>query len=320
MTYDIYFHNDFDGRASAAVMLAFFSSRGDTVSRFLPVDYTIKSRWTKEDFFKKRNTAGRGGNPAVVVDFLYHPKAAFWFDHHETTFKLPSWEKRFKPDKFHQLNPSYPSCCHLVLDSLIKGFGFKTPAHIRELARWLDVVDGALYKNSRQTIEMKEPALQINEFIERYKGANSLSWLIKLLATRSLASVARDARVTRAISSIRKKRESDLLLYRRSLRRNGKTVHIDLVPYPGRELRFAPFYLYPDITYALALKRKSHGMVHIGVSSNPWRRRACRLHIGELLKRYGGGGHRYVGGVEVKGKRQATALRDRFIKILNDAR
>src|SRR3989344_592752 len=249
MKYDIYFHNDFDGRASAAVMLAFFISRGDTVARFLPVDYTIKPHWTKEDFFKKKNIAGGAGNPAVVVDFLYHPGATFWFDHHETTFKQASWEKRFKPDRSHRIDAAYPSCCHLVLDSLVKGFGFKPPSHIRELARWLDVVDGAFYKSARQTIEMKEPALQINEFIERYKGENSLSWLIELLATRTLSRAAKDSRVARAVSAIRKKRAGDLSFYRRSLRHDGKTVYLDLTVHPGRELRFAPFFLHPDVTY-----------------------------------------------------------------------
>src|ERR1700685_3337099 len=113
MKYDIYFHNDFDGRASAAVVLAFLRSRGDDIEHFTPVNYYLLSQWMDEKFFEKHKLFSGKRNPAIIVDFLYHPKAAMWFEHHATTFKRPEWEKKFKPDTFHRLEPQYPSCCHL---------------------------------------------------------------------------------------------------------------------------------------------------------------------------------------------------------------
>ena len=42
MTYDLYFHNDFDGHASAAVMLSFLGGRGDRIGHFVPVDFDLQ--------------------------------------------------------------------------------------------------------------------------------------------------------------------------------------------------------------------------------------------------------------------------------------
>src|SRR5271155_4749866 len=107
MLYDIYFHNDFDGRASAAVMLAFLRSRGDDIEHFIPVKYDIipvgtKKQWLDDKFLEKNKLFRGKHNPAIIVDFPYHPQAAFWFDHHLRPFRKPGWEKKFKSDREHR--------------------------------------------------------------------------------------------------------------------------------------------------------------------------------------------------------------------------
>ena len=146
MLYDVYFHDDFDGRASAAVMLAFLWSRGDDIEHYIPVKYDVIPKWRDERFLEKNKLFKGKHNPAIIVDFPFHPQAAFWFDHHLTPFRKPGWEKKFKPDRERRYDDSYRSACHLVYDSLREGFGWKPPAHLRELVKWLNVIDFAGYR------------------------------------------------------------------------------------------------------------------------------------------------------------------------------
>src|SRR5581483_8268760 len=145
MRYDIYFHNDFDGHAAAAVMLAFLRSRGDDIEHFVPVKYDIIPEWRHTDFFMRHKLiAGpvRGRNPAIIVDFPFHPGAQFWFDHHLLPFREPKWEGIYKkelrrrkqrrpkgrapaPSPYWRYDESYRSACHLVYDSLKKDFGWR---------------------------------------------------------------------------------------------------------------------------------------------------------------------------------------------------
>src|SRR5882672_7372494 len=101
MLYDLYFHDDFDGHAASAVVLAFLRSRGDDAGHFVPVKYDIIPEWLDEDFFNKHKLFKGKRNLAVVVDFPYHPKAAFWFDHHLLPFRKKVWGDKFKPDQSH---------------------------------------------------------------------------------------------------------------------------------------------------------------------------------------------------------------------------
>jgi hypothetical protein len=317
MKYDIFFHDDLDGRASAAVILDFLRSRGDNAQRFIPLDYTIKPQWGKLNFFEVNKLIKGKRNPSIVLDFRYHPKATFWFDHHPTTFLTKNWEKNFRPSKFHNFDPKAPSCCGQVMHSLVKNFSYKPPRHIKELVHWLDIIDGGNFKSARQTIDIKEPAIQIDAFIENEThGSKSLAWLIELLSTKPLNRIASDSRVKSAVTKMKITRKQSLEFYRSKLQIYEKGVlSIDLSRLKTDELRFAPFYLQPKSRYAVILK-KSRGYYHFTVSVNPWQRKKSKVHIGQLLTKYGGGGHKNVGGLETKTRQNADRIANELIEYL----
>lgn len=319
MLYDIYFHDDFDGRASAAVMLSFLRSRGDDIERYVPVGYDTKPQWVKEDFFDKNKLiGGRKRNPVIVVDFLYHPKAAFWFDHHPTTFKKSAWQRSFKPSKFHHWETKYASCCHQVLDGLARDFGFKPPRRFRELARWLDIIDRANYKSAKQTIEAREPALRVREFIEEWPSSfKTDKRIVELLSQCSLASIARDVITKKIAALIRKKKAKSLQFYKDHLKVFGNLTFIDLSGADVLDLRFASYYLNPDAMYQIQLKKKGR-LFHLGLGANPWRRHKNGIDIGGFLRRrYGGGGHKSVGGAEFETKEAAELAVHEIVGFLD---
>jgi hypothetical protein len=318
MKYDIYFHNDFDGRASAAVMLAFLRSRGDDIEHYVPVNYGIIPQWIKKGFFAKNKLFRGHHNPAIVVDFPYHPEAVFWFEHHPTTFKKSEWKRKFHPTKFHHYDTSYPSACSLVADALQKSFGWRVPKHITELTKWLDIIDSANYRSSAQTVAMKEPALRANNFIEWKSGSRRITvWSIKFLATRSLKSYVEQPEVKRGIRKIFRNTERALNFYRKNLRIFGGVMVVDLSGmHLSEAVHYAPYYLHPKLLYCIRYTKLPHHF-HMNLSANPWRRLHNKVHIGELLRKYGGGGHKGVGGVEITKKKDLDRVTREIIGFLN---
>ena len=321
MLYDIYFHNDFDGRASAAVMLAFLRGRGDDIEHYVPVKYDIIPKWMDEQFLAKHNLFKGKHNPAIIVDFPYHPGTTFWFDHHLSPFRKEGWEKKFKADRFRRYNDTYRSACHLAYDSLKKDFAWKPPAHLEELVKWLDIIDGANYKSAKQTIEMKEPAIQANNFIEL--DADNLKATIKtirFLSERSLDDFVRQPEAKKVIKHLGTGTKIALGFYKKKIKIAGGVMIADLSgTHFGELAHYGPYYLHPHMVYAV----RYHGfpnrknLFHINVSVNPWRRKANKKHIGKLLKGYGGGGHHDVGGVEITGKQNALKAVNEIVDFLN---
>ncbi len=313
MKYDLYFHNDFDGRAAAAVMLAFLRSRGDDIARYFPMTYGYESTWLTKDFSREKN-------PAIVVDFLYHPKAAWWFDHHATAFKKAQWKKAFKSDNHHRYDPSCRSACRFVCASLKKDFGWKPPRHLRVLAKWLDIFDSGGYRSAKETIQMKPPAYQMNAFIEaRDHTAKEDRLLIELLATQPLERIVKVPHIARAIRAMQKKVSASVEFYRKHLQVFENNTFIDLTEDPlGGFLRFTPYYLYPKQMFHVRLRKKGAGVWYLGVGANPWHRSKNRLPLGVMMRRkYGGGGHHNAGAAEFRTRAEAMRAFEKINALLN---
>ncbi len=317
MTYDLYFHNDFDGRASAAVMLSFLESRGHCIGHFVPVDFDLQTQWLDDSFFKKHHLFKGKRNAPVVLDFPFHPGTAFWFDHHPTTFKKKSWRKHFREDARHVCRPRYPSCCHMVYATLKRNFGWRPPTHFRELIAWLDVIDGARYASPEQTIRMKEPAFAVDSFIESQgKNVKTAEWVIRNLAVLSLADVAKIPRVAAAGDRSRRAAARNLAFYRKYIVVRGNVTYIDLSRHGDALLRYAPYYLFPKVRYNFRAAMKGK-LYHFGVGENPWLESKSKIHLGKLFAKYGGGGHETAAGVDFRTKEEADRAREEIIEKLN---
>lgn len=311
MKYDIYFHNDFDGRASAAVMLAFLRSRGDDIGRYISMTYGKESEWYQENFFAK-------GNPAIVVDFTYHPKAAWWFDHHASTFKKTEWKKRFKSDPRHRLDPEYRSCCRLVYESLKKDFGWQAPQHFRKFAARLDIIDGARYRTARETIEMEDPAVEMNAFVESSLHIEKEDALmIGLMSRYPLEKVVRHPSIAKKIAGLKKKVAQSMAFQKKNIQVFKHSTFIDLSKDPlNGLLRYAPYYLYPKSNFSIRMRPKFK-LWYLGVAANPWNPPRRSIDLGVLMQKYHGGGHKGIGATEFHTRKAAMAAFEEINELLN---
>jgi hypothetical protein len=317
MTYDLYFHNDFDGRAAAAVMLSFLRERGDDVEHFAPIDYYLIEDYLKEDFFAKHKLFKGKRNPAIVVDFAFNPGAAWWFDHHEGSATRKKWKKKFRPTKQWHFNPGYASCCGQVAAVLEKQFGWKPKPHFKELIKWSDIIDGAKYISPRQTMDLKDPALQIAVFFDCHGnevGTNGP--FIELLSRVPLADIARRRDVKRTVREAKKEIVSAIAYIEKNIEITGLTGYIYFSSWRLAKPRHAPYALYPKLIYLVRCYRKD-GFYHLGAGQNPWKRKENHINIGALIKKYGGGGHFGVGATEIKTKQAAERAAKEIVEYLN---
>jgi hypothetical protein len=307
MKYDLYFHNDFDGHASAAVFLNFLKTRGDDVSSINPVDHEIRGQWP----------GLKPGNSFAVFDFYFHPRAKYFFDHHQTTFIKEEWKKKFKESSFYYLKPKYLSCCGLVGAMLKRDHQYLPNKNIKELMKWLDIVDGAKYKSAKQAILMKEPALKINAYIDSaIKSGQKTDWIVEELASKSIALIAKNPKIISFYEKTVNENKKSMIFYKKSLQIFMNTSFIDLSKTRVARLRTAPYFLQPKLLYNITIKNKDGGY-RISIGSNPWINTRSKVDLGLILRRFcGGGGHYGAAGGFVKSKKEAQAVIDSVIFAL----
>lgn len=322
--YDIFFHDDLDGRATAAVFLDFLRSRGSRIQRFIPVEHGVKEIWEQKDALD-RLAGTRRRNPAIVVDFPYHPQAAFWYDHHPHGKEYPELAKSFQPGPAHRVDASYLSACRLAIDALEEGYGYRPPAHIRTLGKWLDVVDGGRFANPFQTIAIREPALQLEALVNDMrrvsrkagKESDPMVWLIELMASKDVAAVARDRRVKEVVRRVQGESKASLAYYRHNMRARENVALIDITDMATRSLNFAPYYLAPSVLFAITMRGNPDGTWIASVGVNPWKRERNPFHIGNLLTPFNGGGHAYAGAAQLMSRAELDRFVDHFVSLFN---
>lgn len=311
MRYHIYYHDDFDGMASSALMLDFLRSCGDDIISYNPIDYTpkINETWVRYKF----------KTPFVLVDFRYHPKASWWFDHHKSSFTKPalsSWQKLYKNDKTHQHNSNFPSCASLVLTHLIKYFHYKPPVHVKELIRWSDIIDGARYKSVADAIESRGPAMKIRVYTNFEKNKNHRIGLIKELSLKPMAEVVKSSRIDQKVKLGMEKDKLILEKLKKISDVLDKVTFVDGVKNFLKTSHFMVYYVFPSTIYSVVLETMSSGY-HLRVGFNHWQKEKRRVDISKISEKYGGGGHKTVGAIEKKSKKEIMQIAEEIIEYLN---
>ena len=283
----IYFHRDFDGMAAAAILAdALATARGHHDVSWEGVNFDRTLEW---DNFAN-------GEEFAVVDFHYHPRAKYWFDHHPTTFLDDSHQEQYSDDENRCFDPTAKSCPPIILRHAAEHWGYTPPAHFAELAKWSDIIDSAGYESAEAALFGTEPAMIVSRALTCSPNLQFHDTMVQLMRDQHLDDIAKHPVVEKCYKRSSKNRDNALDNFESNvLLDNGTALLADLRSKKIRRDRFAPFYLHPDVQFAVTLLPTRAGD-HITVSSNPWNRPQTDFNLGELMKKYGGGGHQSVGG------------------------
>lgn len=292
----IYYHRDFDGMASAALLAKALEECGKEDSILWDgVNFDRTLAW---------NSFGEGERFGVV-DFHFHRNAAYWFDHHPTTFLTPEDEAAYQPSETHFFDPDSPSCPPIILKQAVENWGWVVPERFHDLVHWSNVIDSAGFDSAKQALYAKDPALRIMRALTCAPNLDFHNRVVESMKEETLIDTASDPDLERCYARACRNRDHAVEVFPTTImERTVECLMADLRSKKLRRERFAPFYLYPELHYAVTLLPTRAG-VHITAASNPWNRPPSPVHLGKILKGYGGGGHLYVAGCNPPSQKEA---------------
>jgi hypothetical protein len=290
----VFYHDRcFDGASSAALFSRFYAERIRNNCEFIfsGLLHRAGSLFNEADF---------DGDENAIVDFKYSssPKITWWFDHHESAFLSAADAAHFEHDQSNRkfYDPSFKSCTSFIAMIAEQRFGFN-PAPVAELVQWTDIIDGALYKDAKSAVEMKEPAMQLTMVIESTQDAAFVPKLIPLLATKPLAEVVHSPLIASLLPPLLERHRKSIEILRERIESRDRTLFFDVT---DQELegynKFVPYYLHPESIYSVGLSKSSF-RVKVSVGSNPWASSPPVVNLARICERYGGGGHARVGAI-----------------------
>jgi len=243
-----------------------------------------------------------------VVDFLYHPDAEFWADHHSTSFLSAELREQFESRRNSQLlYDSSSSSCALLLWGNLATYLESDSTRYKEMVYWADKIDSAAYADVSEAILGTAPALQIHRSLLRRADEEYCTFLIQVLREKHMADVVElgqvKSREAEAVSLIR----TGLDYFRRfAYVENGDIVICEIDVDTDKIIsRYAPFYFFPQARYSIVLLRGKSG-AKITAMRNPWNEFPS-VPMGRIFELHGGGGHDRVGSVVFKGERASQA-------------
>jgi hypothetical protein len=293
----IRYHRDFDGMVSGAVLAHVLKGRGERPI-LKSVNYDERSRW---DTFEE-------GKRFALVDFHFHPRAEYWFDHHPTTFLTEELRAQYSETDRWSWDEASPSCPPLIIRHARKHLGYEPPDRFMEAAHWSDIIDAARFESVDQAIFGEDPALRIMRALTASPNPAWVDELATALVEDSLDDVALRSDVEKVYDRAARNRDKALDQFPPTVLWNeGGVLFYDAASSKIRRERFAPFYHHPDVSYAVGVIPTRAGF-HITCGENPWNQPTDGVHVGEMMEAYGGGGHRAVGGANPPSLAEAQRL------------
>lgn len=286
----LYFHYPcFDGIVSAALAWEFLEQRkGWSVDELCPVNYTVRNGWLSSEL----------KHPVAIVDFLYHPSADFWADHHATSMLNNEAEADYQKRRANfplYFDAQAGSCASLLFRHI--GHALAGKPHFSEMVAWAEKIDSARYESVEEAILGNAPALKINRSILFEPDLEYARLLCKALRDKPLDYVATLNEVKTRQDEVERRTRTGLELVEKHIRMEpGAVVTFEAEPAKDEMInRYSAYYFAPDARYSVGIIHSEEGTA-ITAMRNPWREFPS-LELGKIFARFGGGGHQRVGSI-----------------------
>jgi len=255
----------------------------------------------------------------IIANLPYHPNCTLWFDHHITN-TTPDFPKPIMPGKGgFRLAPSAARVvCEYYTETaqLAEGaarLSFLNSQRIVYLLQEADRIDAG--KLTTEDVLNPQGYVLVSMTTDGKRAEDEPYWLrvIRLLRDATLEEVMKDAEVARRCQQVLDDQEKlrAILLERTTMK--GNVIYCDLrgikdIPDGNR---FLIFTLFPQGNIKVKVEddsqRENTTAISVGYNIfNP----TSNVNVGELLKNYGGGGHKVVGSSRVPNDRAEQAIKE----------
>ena len=302
---------DFDGLVCGAL-----------VTKFEPIDSYL---YVEPKFMQDGLVDIRQGD--IITNLPYHPKCTLWFDHHITNttpnfpepivigkggFRLAPSAARVVCEYYTELgNRQQPTGNSKVRPEEI--ISFLNSERMKYLLHEADRIDAG--KLEINDVLDPQGYVLISMTTDGRNAGDEPYWLkiINLLRDATLEETLNDPDVKRRCQRIRDEQEKlrKLLLERSTMK--GNVIYCDLrgvkdIPDGNRFLIFTLFpkgNIQVKVTYDS--QRENTTAISVGYNIfNP----TSNVNVGELLKNYGGGGHKVVGSSRMPNEKAEQAIQE----------
>jgi len=244
----------------------------------------------------------------ILANLPYHPSCGMWFDHH-----LQTASNENPPASFKGRYGLAPSAARLVYDYYLE----QNPDD-PELKRLAKLVDETDRLDSAQLtpddVEHPRDYILLGYTIDGRTGLGGFEEyfrkLVKWLKTMSIEEVLEQPDVKTRVQRLRDDQESfRALLQRNSFQLSNVVVtdlrDVDRLPAGNR---FLIYSLFPQTNVSLRVHWGPYHETVIAAVGHSIFNRTCNTSVGELMSRYGGGGHRGAGTCVLPLDRAADAI------------
>ncbi|HKD80403.1 MAG TPA: hypothetical protein VKH81_11970 [Candidatus Angelobacter sp.] len=294
----------FDGIVSGALALLLLGkARGWRFDAIHGINYDLQPNWLNTHLPPH----------SCVVDFLYHPEAECWCDHHITTFLNSDLRAQFaaRDKALLMYDPESRSAARLLWNRGAEALGGS--GRLDEMVQWADKIDAADYDGIDQALFGAEPALEISRSLSVEADTNYCDFLVRRLCDSTLRDLAAHAEVQRRLAQADELVREGLREVGEQIELQGNVAVFDVVTEHASVNRYSAFYLYPDAQYSIGTIRSSDS-VTVRINANPW----LHFHspnLGELMRAAAqkaglssaGGGRERIGSLRLDNNSQGVA-------------
>jgi len=296
---------DFDGLVCGAL-----------ITKFEKIDSYL---FVEPKFMQDGLVEVRAGD--IITNLPYHPNCTLWFDHHITN-TMPNFDKPIMPGKGgFRLAPSAARVvCEYYAETSkpteregAARLAFLNTERIKYLLQEADKIDAG--QLTRDDVLHPQGYVLISMTTDGHFAKDEPYWLriIELLREKSLDETLKDPEVTRRCQQVLDSQDQlrKILLQRTVLK--GNVIYVDLrgIKNLPDGNRFLLFTLFPQGNIAVKVSDdvQREDTTAISVGYNIFNKTST-VNVGELLHRYGGGGHKVVGSCRIPNDKAEQAIKE----------
>lgn len=287
---------DFDGLVSAVLL-----------RDVLQIDGGIL--WVEPNDMQQRKVEVLPGD--IIANLAYHPNCHLWFDHHLSNRIETAYSGLFE---------IAPSAAGLVY----RYFEGRFSRDFRELVIQTDRIDSARLGLEEVLHPERFPYVCLSMTVFGGDGNDEQYWnrLVDLLGRQEIGAVIADDPVAERCEWVKRENNHYKELLKFYTRLTGDVAVTDfrsLAAAPNGN-RFLIFSLFPEARVQIKIRCHKDNLEKIIISvSHSIFNRGCPVNIGELMSRYGGGGHFGAGSCSVDVS-QAQGCIDEIVSVLKTGR
>ncbi len=241
--------------------------------------------WVEPDEIQKGSIDIQHGD--IIANLPYHENCALWFDHHYTNLINKPFKGSFK---------IAPSAAGVVFEY----YRNELQSDYSELIKETDKIDSANLSRDEVLCPENYPYVLLSMTLSGHNRAEEPYWnrVVDLLGRFEINRIHDDPEVKERSKAVveRNKKYKEYVKEYTELRQHVSITDFRPLTEPPTGNRFLVYLMYPESVVNMKIRYDSEDrekiIVNLGHSIfNP----NCNVNVGQLLSRFGGGGHRGAG-------------------------